>query len=219
MDRIVLITDVDTPLGYSLTKLYSNDGDKVIGTVSSGNPGSSIKDEDKGVIDIVDWHRTSPIEAKNLVLSIMKKYKRLDETLIIQSSETVSTPLHDTGIADIDKDIDNSLKSIFFLTREIIKTYMSRKNGLLFFIYNMTMKQETTPIQEAIKNGISGFINQVLISYKDEQFKVNSIESTLTNIETLSSSIYKSINERLRQSSGKRIRFQQKGSLFSGFKK
>lgn len=219
MQRIVLITDIDTPLGYALLKPYIKENEKVIGTVSSGKSDTLVKDLDKNLIDIIQWQRTSPIDTKNLILTIIKKYKKLDEALIIQSIQSAALKLHETPVTEIDKSIDSLLKGLFFLCREIIKTYLSRQAGILLFINYLNTPQGPSPISEAIKNGIDGFIGQLFRSYQKERFILNSIESSYVDADILSAFIYKNIKERLRQSSGKRLRFQQKIGLFSGLKK
>ena len=226
MERIVLITDIDTPLGYALARFYIKDSEKVIGTVSSQNPDLPFKELDKDEIDIIEWQRTSPVDSKNLMLTILKKYKKLDEALIIQSIESKSMKLHETNISEIDKEIDFWLKGLIFLCREIIKTFISGQSGIIVFINYLTseqsvkqsVKHKTSCVFEAIRHGIGGFMNQVLHSYQKE-FKVNTIESSFVAEDILSTYIYKNIKERLRGVSGKKLKFQQKLSLFSGLRK
>lgn len=219
MERIVLITDIDTPLSYALARLYIKDGEKVVGTISSQNTGLPYSDLDKDAIDIMEWHHSSPLEAKNLLIHIIKKYRKLDEAIVIHSIESKTLKLHETGIADIEKGIDHWLKGLFFICREIIKTYVTQKNGALFIINCDTKEQGISPVSEAIKAGTRGFIRNLLHSYGKDSFLLNSIESSYVKEDILSASVYKTIKERLRQVSGKQIKLQHKPGFFSGLKK
>jgi hypothetical protein len=73
MERNVLITDIDTPLGYALAGYYMKDGERVVGTISSQNPELPYANLDKDKIDIMEWRRASPLESKNLLIQIVKK--------------------------------------------------------------------------------------------------------------------------------------------------
>jgi NAD(P)-dependent dehydrogenase (short-subunit alcohol dehydrogenase family) len=219
MEKCVLITDIDTPLGYQLAKLYSRDGNKVIGTISGGDRENSITDIDTEIIDVTEWHRHSPVEAKNLVLKIQNNYKHLHETLIVQSIHGSTDLLQDTVITDIDKKVDYWLKGLFFLTREIIKTYQNQGQGALYFLQHTNPQQDTSALLEAVKNGTRGFTGYILRAYQKTSFTVNCLESSYTKPGDFAAYAYKQITGRLHQYTGKRVRFQQKIGLFAGIKK
>ncbi|MBN2532693.1 MAG: SDR family NAD(P)-dependent oxidoreductase [Spirochaetales bacterium] len=217
MERIVLITDIDTPLGYALAGFYIKDGERVIGTVSSQD--SDLPYMNLENIDIVEWRRFSALESRNLLLHIIKKYKKIDEAIVIQSVISKTRKLHETEISDIEKGIDFWLKGLFFICREIIRTYEKQKNGALFIINHSNKEQGISTVSETIKAGTREFTRNLISSYEKEAFLLNSIESSSPTDDTLSAFIYKTIKERLRQISGKQVNFRHKPGLFSGIKK
>jgi NADP-dependent 3-hydroxy acid dehydrogenase YdfG len=216
MDRIVFITDVDTQLGSSLLKHCYTDYKHIVGTISSPVKEFSFSDVIDERLDIIEWNRRSPFEAKNILLSVIKKYKKLDEVLVIHSSMADTTQLHNIEVADIDMTVDIWIKSYIFLCREILNYFSSKTGGLLLLINNIHYenKKNTSPLFELIKHGFSGFMQQLMRVYKDRSITINGIESSSPDAKELSTFIYKCLCERLRNLSGKIVTFKKKGKLF-----
>jgi len=219
MSRIVLITDINTPLGYSLLKLYLKDGNQIIGTVPSINDELQDINTDNDRLDIYEWRRNSLIESKNLLLHITKKYKKLDEAVVIQSIPSHSLKLHELTMSDIDKEVDCSIKGLICICREIIKTMRTQKSGSFFFIFCRNKGIEISPLSELIKRGSEGFLNHLLHVCGKEHFRLNIIETPNIHYDTLPEHIYKTIKEKLPQISGKKIQIQQKTGIFPGINK
>jgi hypothetical protein len=212
MERVALITDIDTPLGHSLLHHCYTDYDHIAGTVSS-----PVKDVSfPGVISerlfTIEWTRRSPFEVKNIILSVIKKYKKLDETLIIHSALADTTHFGNLEIADIDMAVDIWLKNYVFLCREILTYYTSVKGGVLILINNIYYENKKTisPLFELIHDGFRGFTLNLMASYREKAMRINSIESSSPDEKALSVFVSKCLRDRLRSISGKTITFHKK---------
>jgi hypothetical protein len=244
MEKIILVSDADTPLGYTLFNFFLNDGNKVAGTVSSIKKNIQIAEPHKEAAAIFEWGRSSPVESKNLLLSIIKKFKRLDEAILIQALQpgapgisenavrSYNTPLHETEISAIEKEIDYRIKGLLFLSREIIKTFTVQKKGFLFFVNNFYYADEISVLRRLIETGITSFLKELMKSYRNSGIMMNVIESAAASAglpadDEFASFVYKNITEKFIKPggqpkthvSGQYIHFRPSKNLFAGLGK
>ena len=125
MSKVVLVTDIDTPLGLELAKRYADSGSSLIAASGSKESIESFAGLSDEKYLQVKWLRRSPISARNVVLSGINHFKRIDEAVILQTlgdkpAKTKGSSFGDMQFADIESLIDTQVKGSIFLIKEII---------------------------------------------------------------------------------------------------
>ena len=215
MDRVVLITDINTPLGSALLVKYHTDGEKIIGTITPDNKDFSLPNWSDDGLEVLEWNRHSPVNSKNIILSVLKKYKKLDEVCLIQNMIGNDSFFHELDFKSIDKAIDNWIKGNFFLCREILKVFIQNASGVLVLINNIKCNSNiTSPLFEAIRSSFRSFTKELSLTYGSHNIFINGFESTSNLSEDFGGFIYKRICEKMRNNSGRIIQFNKKKSFF-----
>lgn len=209
MDRVALITDIDTEPGSSLLKYCYSDYTHIIGTVSSSGSNFALTDMPDERLEVVEWKKRSPFEAKNILLSIIKKYKALDDAFIIHSCTADETPIHDLDIAYIDMTIDIWLKQYIFLCREILSYFLNGGNGFMLLVNNIAYKHENgnAALFESIHYGFDGFMRDLVTFCKKSNVRINGITAISPDSKSLSGYIEKLLSAKFRDMSGKIMTF------------
>jgi len=107
---VVLITDAQTPLGESLVRVYLARGYSVAATRSNQQTVESplvSKSED---LLLVDWSRRSPISTRNVLLSALNRYQRIDETVVVLSPSLERGLLHELSYETVERAVDSWIK-------------------------------------------------------------------------------------------------------------
>jgi hypothetical protein len=221
MDRVVLITDIDTALGLSLLETYHRNGVKALGISSAEKKIKSFPEFGKDELEIFEWRRYSPIDAKNVIIEVLKKYKTIDEALVVQSVSASGTILPDIDIALIDKTVDYWVKGNLYLTREILSFFSKVKKGILAFIDHRPINEneKSSPLEESVRSAFSGIIGSLLPCYLGKEVFINGFESTSANELNFAQFVYKNMNERFRNVSGKLVTYHESKGIFGNFKR
>ena len=83
MGRVVLVSDVQTPLGEELARRYLAEGASVAVTRSNQEARESpLVSESDGFL-LTDWNRRSPISTRNVLLSVANRFGRIDEAVLL----------------------------------------------------------------------------------------------------------------------------------------
>jgi hypothetical protein len=220
MSRTVLITDVDTPLGFDLSKTFLEQGDKVIGTVTASDKEINFKSLNSSSFTLRRWQRSSPLSAKNLLLSIINDFNNLDEALLLQPPSLPAKLLHEVTTAEIEQGVDFWIKGNLFLLKEILYIFSRGRGGVLALI-NYSPKDSTgilPPLESALRGGFQALAKSLFSSYSREDLHINGFESTTAQSGDFAHFIRQTLHERGRRVSGRWFRFQAKSGLFSPFR-
>ena len=102
MKRVGLITDASTPLGDQLVRRYLSEGYGVAATCSDRSRiETPVVSEGEDLL-VIEWNRSSPISAKNAVISARNRFDRIDETLLLLTPELEPKLLQETATDTID---------------------------------------------------------------------------------------------------------------------
>ncbi len=231
MQRSVLITDGDTPLGAELVRLFSARGFRVVTTTvwetarpDSGQAGAKAADPPArstapalGVVSI-PWNRRSPVSAQNLLLSALNALGAIDEALVLDASDVPGAPVHELSAADVEKAFDFSLKPPVFLVRELLSYFMKRREGVLAFV-SFCARPESDPspaLERAVREGFKGFASSILSSYPEAGFFVNAFQSFGAGPQEFAPFIEKTLEEKARKISGRWFTCQPKAGFLQG---
>ncbi|NOY08635.1 MAG: hypothetical protein GXP33_07315 [Spirochaetes bacterium] len=244
MEKVVLITDVDTPLGYEIAGKYIASGIRLITASSSDEKIESFSSMGSERYLQVKWSRRSPISARNVILAGLNHFKRIDDAVILQtpyaglnrgsgketgkiSSLAVSAEdsVHTAGagrrrfcdiqFADIESVLDAWVKGNLFLIKELAR-------------YRTGGAEEKTGSGIALVQysevNVSDFTPlEALILNGFESFiktvsnadvRINGFLSANTVITEYADFIFKTLQEKSSRFNGRIFRFQTRQGLF-----
>lgn len=134
MRPVALITDAQTPLGEELVRLYLAAGYCVAATRSNQERFESplVSEEDR--LLLIDWNRTSPISARNVLLATLNRFAALDQALLLHAPRLPRESLRELSAGAIERAIDTWIKGGLFLAKGLLETFSQRGGGHLAFV-------------------------------------------------------------------------------------
>jgi NAD(P)-dependent dehydrogenase (short-subunit alcohol dehydrogenase family) len=136
--------------------VISRDG---TGAAETGDPQDSRR-------IVLDWNSGSPISARTLVLQATNKLEHIDDAVLVCVPPAYRRSAEGLSPADIDRLIDDNLKSWYFLVRELLTVFKTRKTGTLALVLPAISQKNSAPdlIGPAISSAFRAFAHNVLIS-------------------------------------------------------
>ena len=204
MPGVVLITDVDTPLGQELARLYGESGYSVIGTTDSGEQSSlrtatALKQERAEVpCFCVQWSRKSALSARNVLLAGLNRFDRIDQAILVECPDSARQLLHETKLFEIDRAIDLWVKGSLFFAREILAYFLARKSGVFALVnYSKQGSREALPpLESSIRGSIQGLTHSLFAAYAGDGIAVSVFESYSPKTAAFASYICQTILEK-----------------------
>ena len=83
---------------------------------------------------MLDWNPASPISAKTVVLSCRNKMENIDDAVLVCVPPAYRKKAEKMSAEEIDRFIDYNIKGWFFLVRELVAAFESRKQGNLSLV-------------------------------------------------------------------------------------
>lgn len=218
MDRITVVTDIDTKLGFSILNAFLEYGEKVMGI-------SSVKKDEirfpgaRG-FECYEWNRSSPIGSRSAVVEILTKHKRIDELVVVQSIRPDAVTIEETDSALVNKAIDYWIKGNLFITREALRFFSEKKAGSLVVVNHLEESgKKANAVSETIYSACSGLAGALLLHDAGRDVRINGIESRSENTDALAGFVIKTVTERFRKTSGKLLSYNDQKGLFDRLKR
>jgi NAD(P)-dependent dehydrogenase (short-subunit alcohol dehydrogenase family) len=214
MERTVLVTDGDTPLGGELVRLFAARGCRVVTAAAEAAVGSVTS---KAAL-VVPWNRRSAASARNLLFAAVNSVGKIDEALVLSSARGSEAPLHEQSAADIERAFDQSLKPAAFVARELVSYFLQHPGGVLGLV-SFSARPADAPapaLERAAREGFKGFATSLMASYAESGFFVNAFQSFGAGAEEFSQFIDKTLEEKARKISGRWFTCQPRGGFIQG---
>ncbi len=214
MERTLLVTDGDTPLGGELVRLFVARGCKVVTTAAESAVGSVAS---KATL-VVPWNRRSAASARNLIVAALNSLGTINEALILSSASGPEARLHELSAAEIEKAFDQSLKPAAFVARELISYFLQHPGGVLGLVSFCARPADARApaLELAAREGFRGFATSLMASYAESGFFVNGFQSFGAGAEEFSQFIDKTLEEKARKISGRWFTCQPRGGFIQG---
>jgi NAD(P)-dependent dehydrogenase (short-subunit alcohol dehydrogenase family) len=220
MKRVALITDAFTPLGDQLVRRYLSEGYSVAATCS-GNARieTPLVSEEEDLL-MVDWKRESPISAKNVVLTTLNRFDKIDETLLLLAPELERNLLQETATEMIDRAVDAWIKGSLFLMKAVLLLYGQKQTGFLAMVNHLPQVAAAVPppLESALRGSFRATAEAVFAGTGHQNVFVNGFESHSTKIEELADFIFDTMNSKAARTPGKWYRFPPRSGILSAFK-
>jgi NADP-dependent 3-hydroxy acid dehydrogenase YdfG len=217
MKRVALITDVTTPLGDQLVRRYLSEGHSVA-AVCSGEARieTPLVSEEEDLL-IIEWNRKSPISSKNVLLTAVNRFDRIDETLLLLTPELDQKLLQETPTETIDRVVDMWIKGSLFLIKAVLEWYGQKQEGFLALINHMHQVAASVPppLESALRGSFRAAAEAMFAGIGQKNVVVSGFESHSTKIEELADFIFDTINGKGSKTTGKWHRFPPRPGILS----
>ncbi len=221
MDKTILITDRDTPLGAAAVKAASSRGYKILTTVQTSRTEDSEEtpapqNPVQGNIKEITWNRRSPVSAKTVLLEARRYLGSLSNVLLIYSIEKTMQAFHTMSMEDVEERVDRKIKGSIFLVRELLRHYHNEEAGILGLAVDQTYSDDHSPLDSAATGAYKAFADSVLRFYQKDQFYFTGFQTTSPDVESYAGFILDTLEARPEKASGEWLRHSPKqGGLFN----
>lgn len=157
----------------------------------------------------LEWNPASPVSAKSLVLGAQNRLEKIDEAILVCTPPTLRKNLAQVTPQEIDSLIDDHIKGWWYLARELVSSFRSRKAGTLALVLSEapTMGNKDDPedlIGPVIASAFRSLAQGLLASSYADTFKTLAFSTTeMGDDGAYAAFVYKIIDEDNKKNSGK----------------
>ncbi|MBI9107281.1 MAG: hypothetical protein JEZ04_11110 [Spirochaetales bacterium] len=159
------------------------------------------------------WNKRSPLSARNSILTIINRHKRIDEAIISYQPGEFNKTFHEISTPVYDLMIDRWIKGYGYLLKELIQLFIKQKSGRISLILDSNGLKVMTPVESAVFSYLKTFVQNLSILYQNEAFRIYCFESDSNRAEDFINFYFKTISEG-RYVPGKLYKFTDRKSLF-----
>jgi NAD(P)-dependent dehydrogenase (short-subunit alcohol dehydrogenase family) len=214
MERIVLVSDADTPLGRELVRLFLARGHQVAALVNDARASEFPGTGGRAPL-VVPWSRRSPAGARAAVLSALNRFGILEDAVVPGAVPVPTVLPHDLPSVEIERSIDQGLKGPIFLVRELLGVFLRRGQGVLSLVcFSERRDDEPGPaLDQAVQEGWQGFAAGVLDAYAEKSVFINGFKAAGVGHEDAAAFIDRSLEEKARKVTGRWFSLQPRGNI------
>lgn len=172
--KVALITGAGNGMGFATTKLFSEEGAKVV-AVDINKSYLSQWDGFENITPVLaDITKMRDIE--KMIATAEEKYGKLDIVCNIAGINDLCYTLFDTDDERWDKVLDLDLKAPFRICREALKGMVQRGSGVILNIGSYAaVRGNHGPSYSAAKHGIVGLTMSIAVGFANKGIKCNII--------------------------------------------
>ncbi len=211
----VLIAPGDTALGRVLVNLEADAGNLIVAALE--NDASAINESGDGNesrrID-GKWNRRSLLSARNLVLQGLNTFGKIDKAILIHECRQDERSIHELSPTAIDRSIDESLKGIFFLLRELMSYFVRQGTGNLAMVHYSPGDYTKLPLDAAFSAAFRAATDSLCTLYQNEEITINGFECFRERPDDFGKFILQSLAGRAASTKGKCYRYGAVSRLF-----
>ena len=166
---------------------------------------------------MIEWNRTSPISAKNVLLTALNRFDRIDETLLLFTPELEQKLLQEISAETMDRAVDTWIKGALFLMKAVLELYTQKQGGCLALIDHLLQEEGAVlpPLESALRGGFTAAAGAVFASNSPRKVFINGFESRSQKVEELADFIFDTMKNRGARVSGKWFRFPPRPGILS----
>ncbi len=166
---------------------------------------------------LIEWNRSSPISAQNVVLSARNRFDRIDETLLLLTPELEPKLLQETATEMINRAVDSWIKGSLFLIKAVLLLYGQKQEGFLALINHQPQAATAVPppLDSALRGSFRATAEAIFAGIGQQNVFVNGFESNSTQIEELADFIFDTMSGKGIRTAGKWHRFPPRPGILS----
>jgi NADP-dependent 3-hydroxy acid dehydrogenase YdfG len=213
----ILLAGTDSALLSELTEETLSAGSRVAVTseavISSQEAGD--KEQKKTNLYYIAWNPRSPLSARTVVTQALNDLENIDEVLVSFFADSGTKEFHDMSFADMEKIVDDSIKSYFFLVKEIFAALRRQKKGVLCFAHHDGGVEVLPPAQAAASAAFRAFASSLFAQYQNEPFTLYGYYSSSSETRAFARFLSRLAGTRKEKTARRWIKFSGKPGFFS----
>lgn len=213
MGNVVMIAGSETLLGRKLVEKELDRGNRVIAPVNSKKD-SSTGESSRENLMVFSWNRSSLISTKTLIREAQRKWRSIDRALILGGPFNDGLPFGDHTLSELDERIDQEIKGLLYLTRELSLLF-SGSPSLLAFVRNDGSRHESGTLEKGCAGFFKSFSDSLIEEKSENIYKCGFINGA-SNVEVCADFILRTMDEQPDKARGEWLRISDRKSLFSG---
>jgi NAD(P)-dependent dehydrogenase (short-subunit alcohol dehydrogenase family) len=171
--------------------------------------------EDRQSPRYIAWNPRSPLSARAVVNGALNAFGLIDEALIVFSARAEKKDFHDLSFADMEKTVDESVKSFFFLVKEVFTALQRQRKGVLSFVHHDGGVEVLPPPQAAASAAFRAFASSLFAQYQNEAFGLYGYYSSSAESRDFARFLCSLAGSRTEKTSRRWIKFSGKPGFFS----
>jgi hypothetical protein len=185
--------------------------------VSESASAEKIRDgaKEKTNLHYIAWNPRSPISARAVVTEAVNRLESIDEAFVVFFADSGKKEFNEMSSADVEKTVDDSIKSYFFLVKEIFETLQRQKKGVLAFAHHDGGAEVLPPPQAAASAGFRAFASSLFAQYRNEPFGLYGYYSSSAETRTFARFLSGLTGNRTEKTARRWVRFSEKPGFFS----
>ncbi|MDR1933306.1 MAG: SDR family NAD(P)-dependent oxidoreductase [Spirochaetales bacterium] len=210
----ILLAGTESAFLSELTEEVLAAGNRV--AVTSGPPDTNSAPQNPGEkqsLHYIAWNLRSPLSARTVVTQAINAFETLDEVIVVFSADTGKKDFHELSFADMEKTVDDTIKSFFFLLKEVFLALQRQKKGVLCFAHHDGGVEALPPPQAAASMAFRAFASALFTQYQNEPFTLYGYYSSTA--ETKAFARFLAAGGRTEKTARRWIKFSGKPGFFS----
>jgi NADP-dependent 3-hydroxy acid dehydrogenase YdfG len=163
----------------------------------------------------VAWNPRSPLSARTVVSEALNSLGLIDEALIVFSADAGKKDFHELAFADMEKTVDESVKSFFFLVKEVFTALQRQKKGVLSFAHHDGGVEVLPPPQAAASAAFRAFASSLFAQYQNETFALYGYYSSSAQTRGFARFLSSRAGSRTEKTSRRWVKFSDRQGFFS----
>jgi hypothetical protein len=162
----------------------------------------------------IAWNPRSPLSARTVVTETLNNIETIDEAIVAFFADTGKKEFHDMSFADMEKAVDDSIKSYFFLVKEIFAALQRQKTGALCFAHHDGGVEVLPPPQAAASAAFRSFASSLFAQYQNEPFTLYGYYSSSSETRAFARFLSELAGKRTEKTAKRWIKFSGKPGFF-----
>ncbi|MBN1797018.1 MAG: hypothetical protein JW822_00455 [Spirochaetales bacterium] len=204
----LLITDIDTPLGFELLSRFLHQGNKVIAVQSGKELGFKLPKTAAKPLEIIYWKKTSSLSTRNLIIKCKSICNSLDGALLLNLLPETDDSMEKLSISAIEQIVDRWIKGSLFFIKDFIDYFKKLNRGMLSVITCYTEKNKNkAELVSSLYVYFESLLETLIKEYKQQEINIHGFFTKQLKIETCSEYLVKNITEKCYKSGGRLFHF------------
>ena len=161
MGKTILVTGKEGFLGNEISQHFLNLGNRVAASVPPRKEAILSLTQERRLM-LFPWTRRSAVAAKNFVMQTVQEHGSLDEAWIILTPEREAFGLAELAPLAIDEGIDNTVKGVLYLVRELLQHQAVHPAMVLRFVFYEEDPTTLPPLAALHYHGLKALVSSLM---------------------------------------------------------
>lgn len=214
MGKTFLIAGTWSAVTIELIQGALSRNDRVLAALDPDAEQPPIEPDWQKNLRYIPWNRRSPLSAKTFILEGTNAFERIDEALLVYAPEGAGRAIHESALAEIEETMDDDLKGLLFLLKELFAFFEKQKSGTLSCVFFDKGMENLPPLEAAVAGAFRALVPTLQRGYGNEGFLVRGFHAAADQPKEFAQYIL-GFSERTEKTAGRWVKYSGKTGFFS----